>query len=95
MRLLTFKTSTRPALLATALSLLLAGCGSLAPVPFSQEEIQERVRLDQQTMYADQEPVSGPITFHEAAARALKYNLDYRLKLMENALSQSLSDVAG
>ncbi len=45
-------------------------------------------------MYADQEPMAGPITFHEASARALKYNLDYRLKLMEDALSKSLNDVA-
>ena len=38
------------------------------------------------------------ILFHgtspEAAARALKYNLDYRLKLMETALSRSLYDVS-
>lgn len=27
-----------------------------------------------------------PVTLHEAAARALKYNLDYRLKIMEDAL---------
>ena len=35
-----------------------------------------------------------PITFYEAAARALKYNLDYRLKLMESALAANLRDVA-
>ncbi len=44
-------------------------------------------------MYADQEPVTAPIGFHEAVARALKYNLDYRLKLMESALAKNLVDV--
>ena len=75
-------------------SLFLAGCGSLAPVPFEQQEIKARVTQDRVEMYADQEPVTGAITFHEAAARALKYNLDYKLKLMESALSRSLHDVS-
>ena len=34
------------------------------------------------------------ITFNEAVARALKYNLDYRLKLMETALAAGLLDVS-
>ncbi|MFC4236917.1 TolC family protein [Thalassospira xianhensis] len=45
-------------------------------------------------MYRGQEPVTGPITFYEAVARALKYNLDYRLKLMESALASDLQDVS-
>ncbi len=90
----TTRQPSRRVLLACALPLLLAACGSLTPVPYSQEEIRQRVSEDRLNMYADQEPVSGPISFHEATARALKYNLDYRMKLMENALSRSLSDVA-
>ncbi|TXH29950.1 MAG: TolC family protein [Burkholderiaceae bacterium] len=82
-------------LLATAsLSLLLAGCGALSPVPYTEDELRSRLQADRLGMFADQEPVAAPISFHEAAARALKYNLDYRLKLMENALSQSLHDVS-
>jgi outer membrane protein TolC len=78
----------------SALPLLLAACGTVAPVQFSQDEIKERVTQDRKAMYADQEPVAAPITFHEASARALKYNLDYRLKLLENALAKDLKDVA-
>lgn len=78
----------------TALSIALAGCSSLTPKPFSPEEIKERVAADRALMYADQEPITGPISFNEAAARALKYNLDYRLKLMENALAKGLGDVS-
>ena len=76
------------------LPLLLAACGTVTPVAFTQDEVKDRVTTDRLSIYADQEPVEGPITFHEASARALKYNLDYRLKLMENALAQSLNDVA-
>ncbi len=74
--------------------LALSACGSLVPQPYAPEEIRQRVEQDQKMMYADQEPVSGPLDFYEVAARSLKYNLDYRLKLMEGALSQSLHEVS-
>lgn len=77
-----------------SIPLLLASCGSLQPTAYTADEIKERAVFDRQAMYADQEPVTKPINFYEAGARALKYNLDYRLKLMENALTKSLSDVA-
>ena len=74
--------------------MFLVACGTVSPVVFTQDEIKDRVTTDLLAIYADQEPVSAPISFHEASARALNYNLDYRLKLMENALSKSLNDVA-
>ncbi|CAG4888961.1 TolC family protein [Paraburkholderia saeva] len=74
--------------------LMLTGCASLQPQPATKEEVRQRVVNDQGAMYSDQEPVTGPITFYEAAARALKYNLDYRLKLMESALAANLRDVS-
>lgn len=74
--------------------LLLAACGTVTPKAFSSDEIRDRAALDITSMYADQEPITAPIDFHEAAARALKYNLDYKLKLMETALSRSLHDVS-
>ena len=74
--------------------LVLAACGSVSPKHFSQAEIGERVSQDVASMYKDQEVIAAPIDFHEAAARALKYNLDYKLKLMETALSRSLHDVS-
>ena len=84
----------RPRMLALSAALFLAGCGSLAPVPYEADEIRDRAAQDRVQMYADQEPIAAPLSFHEAAARALKYNLDYRLKLMESALSRSLHDVS-
>ena len=87
-----FARSTRWAL-AAAVILALAGC-SIVPERLTAEQIEERVRRDRDAMYADQEVLTEPITFSGALARALKYNLDYRLKLMEIALSQGLLDVS-
>lgn len=81
-------------LLVCCLAALLTACGTVTPVPYSHDQVKKRVVLDRETMYADQEPINGPITFNEAAARALKYNLDYRLKLLETSLSNSLNAVA-
>lgn len=89
-------TPRSPAPMAVGLlftALLLGGC-AVHPVASTGEQVAERVRDDQRKMFADQEPVAGPIGFHEAAARALKYNLEYRAKLMESALSQGLLDVS-
>lgn len=89
-----FPPSRMRLIVLSCLPLLLAACGTVSPVAFTQDEIKDRVTTDRLSIYANQEPVTGPISFHEASARALKYNLDYRLKLMENALSKSLNDVA-
>lgn len=82
--------------LGTALfaGLMLVACSAMQPKPFTEQEMRQRVIDDQARMYREQEPVTGPISFYEAAARALKYNLDYRLKLMESALAADLRDVS-
>ncbi len=72
---------------------LLAGC-SVLPQPITDTQRAGRVQQDQQLLYAGQEAVTGPIALDEAVARALKYNLDHRLKLMESALSAGLADVS-
>ncbi len=92
LRTMTRTRKSLPLLLGTAV--LLSACGSLTPTPYTKDEIKDRVVTDRAKMFTDQEPVTGPITFHEAAARALKYNLDYRLKLMEGALATSLYDAS-
>lgn len=79
--------------MAISVILLLSGC-SVKPQPLTTDEVTERVRSDKERMYAEQEPITGPITLSEAMARALKYDLDYRLKKMESALSMSLTQYA-
>lgn len=70
---------------------VLAGC-AVKPKPATQAEVSNRVNEDTERMYLNQEPIAGPVTMEEAVARALKYNLDYRLKKMESALASSLAD---
>lgn len=71
----------------------LAGC-AIRPEPFTDDEHRQQIQHDKTAMYQDQEAATGPITLEEAMARALKYNLDNRLKLMEEALAHRQLDVA-
>ncbi|QWT20200.1 TolC family protein [Bacillus sp. NP157] len=83
-----------PLAASVALAVFLAGCGAVKPKPLTHDEIATRVTNDKQAMYKDQEPVNGALTLSDVMARSLKYNLDYRLKLMETALSKGLLDVS-
>jgi outer membrane protein TolC len=49
---------------------------------------------DRAEMFGNQEPLRHPLTLHEAFARALRYNLDGRVKLIEEALSQDDLDLS-
>ena len=57
----------------------------MKPSPFSLEEHRQRVQDDQQTLYANQDALAGPLSVDMAIARALKYNYDHRLAMMEAA----------
>jgi outer membrane protein TolC len=88
--------SSRKTLLMTSIlgaSLFLAGC-SINAEQFTETENVARVRDDLVRMFADQEPISAPITLTDAIARSLKYNLDHRLKVMEQAVAAREFDVA-
>ncbi len=80
-------------LAAAAIALTLSAC-TVTPTPLTDAEIRTRFEDDRKSLFAGQEPVAKEITFHEAVARALKYNLDYRLRLMESALAAGLFDVS-
>jgi outer membrane protein TolC len=90
------RTSLRFAPLAAsvALAVFLTGCGIATPKPLTHDEIATRVQNDTAAMYKGQEPLNGALTLSDVMARSLKYNLDYRLKLMETALSKGLLDVS-
>lgn len=63
---------------------VLSGC-AITPTPFNSDEYSDIIQTDRNTWLGDMEPVTGPICFDEAIARALKYNLDHRVRLMEQA----------
>lgn len=80
--------------LAVALgSLILGGC-VVHTRPITLQERQATLTADSKAMFAGQDPVNGPITLDEAMARALKYNLDHRVKMMEEALAQRQLDLS-
>jgi outer membrane protein, multidrug efflux system len=74
-------------------ALLLAGC-NINPMPISDDERLATMLHDQSEMYAKQEPIVRPLTFYDALARALKYNFDHRLTLMEAVLQDTQLEVA-
>ena len=80
-------------LLSVAVVLALTGC-AVSPKPISVQERQATLEADRQAMFGSQEALSGPVTLQEAMARALKYNLDYRVKLMEEAMAQRQLDLS-
>ena len=80
-------------LLVVAVAAALGGC-AVTPHPLTADEQKAMLQADQRAMFADQDPVSGPITLDEAMARALKYNLDQRVKVMEQALAHHQLDLS-
>jgi len=93
---LSVKPSTRRPLrlaLTVVAAAVLAGCTVAPPERLSTQDLLQQDLADRGSMFAAQEPVTGPITLDEAIARAVKYNLQQRLALMERALEDNLVDV--
>lgn len=83
-----------PRLLLGALAAgVLAGC-AVPTQPLSAEQRQAAVADGLSRMFQQQEPVQGPVTLDEAMARAIKYNLDHRVKLMEDAVARRQFDLS-
>lgn len=71
----------------------LSGCG-VKPRPISIEEVADNALSDINQIYQSQEPIPKVLTLSEAMARALKYNLDNRVKLMEQAVAHKSVEMA-
>ncbi len=81
-------------LLVSAAVMALGACGSITPAPLQAQQLIEANQADRATAQRDVEPISGALTLDEAIARALKYNLDRRSRLMEEALAFNQLDVS-
>lgn len=66
-----------------------AGCSTIQPEPMEYQAIVDSSQLDKALIFSSQEPMDDPLTLSEAMARALKYNLENRLQLMQEALSDA------
>jgi outer membrane protein TolC len=75
------------------LVLAMSGC-AVTSQPIDRSISEQRAKSDLLNMFKDQEPLAGALTLHEAMARALKYNLEGRLKIMEEALAKRQLDLS-
>jgi len=82
--------SISAALIASA---ALTSC-AIAPEPINANDRMSSLLRDQSEIYSHQEPITQPLTLYDAMARALKYNFDHRLTMMEVVLQDSRLDLA-
>ena len=75
------------------LAVLAAGCTTL-PESFSTAEQRQLALADRSAAQQGVEPLSGPLTLSEAVARGLKYNLEHRSRMMEQALALGQADLS-
>src|SRR3569833_1113497 len=74
-------------------TLILGGC-AISPKPFTGQQLSDIAHQDRQASFAGMEPLTGPLTLQEAIARALKYNLDHRVRMLEQAMAVGRLDAS-
>jgi outer membrane protein TolC len=92
---MTPSTATR-LLKMTAVAVAVAGltaCASIQPTPIEPDVLSQTTQADAKAMRQGVEPIGEPLTLTNAMARALKYNLERRTKLMEEAIARGQLDV--
>lgn len=70
-----------------------AGC-TMAPEALTEADRLSEATADRQSMYADNVPLTKPLTLQDAFQRALAYNLDARVKAREVALAENALDLS-
>lgn len=71
---------------------LVSGC-NVSPTPLSIEEHESKSQARLAQYSAEQEPITAPVSLYDAMARAIKYNLDYKVEIYEQALRSSETDL--
>ena len=83
----------RGLLLVCLSAALLGGC-AVKTSRIADGKHKERAEADISKMFIEQETALGPMTLPMATARAIRYNMDYRTRMMEEAFSLGQLDVA-
>jgi outer membrane protein TolC len=76
---------TRTTAVAALMAISLTGC-ALKPDPLSFGQLEVITNSNLARVTVNQEPVGGAISLHEAMARAVKYNLDHKVEMMQTQL---------
>lgn len=72
---------------SAAMALFLAGCASVATQPLTAAEVQTQAQRDRLESQRGVEPIPAVMSLEEAIARGLKYNLERRTRMMEEAIA--------
>lgn len=83
--------SLRKLLLSSVVLFGVSGC-AMVPEPETLDQQIARATVDRAAMFASQEELAGPITLEVAIARAVKYNLQHQMTLMERALEDRIAE---
>ena len=83
----------RMAAMALVVLFSLSGC-LIKPHALNKEDVKARVVKDFQAISSVEEPIVGPINLYEAVARALKYNLDAKVKTIQVQLAHQQLNIA-
>lgn len=78
--------SAKRLLASVSVVTLLSAC-AVMPEPFTADQMKQSGAEDRSAMFKGGEPLAAPLTVSDAIARALKYNLDRRAKVMEEGLA--------
>ncbi len=81
-------------LLALVSAAVLAGCASVTPRPLDADTTQATNRADAVALRVEVPPITAPLTLEEALARALKFNLDRRVKQLEESIALKQLDLS-
>ena len=71
----------------------LSACGTISPAALEQQALVQTNQADRKAAQQYVEAINGPLTLDDAIARALKYNLERRTRLMEEALALNQLEV--
>jgi len=74
-------------------AVFLAGC-AIEPEAIDRQAMSVDLIADRAVAQKDVEPITGSLSLEEAIARALKYNLDHRVDLMEQAIARGELDLS-
>ncbi|MBF0145555.1 MAG: TolC family protein [Magnetococcales bacterium] len=72
--------------------LLAAGC-TVTPKALNVEELNRQRTRDLELMFKGVAPIQRPLTLAEVVARALRFNLDHRVKVVEEAQAMDLTSL--
>ncbi|MBF0195633.1 MAG: TolC family protein [Magnetococcales bacterium] len=87
------KAHNRCTAMLVLVALVVSGC-SVIPNPITLKEKIALMNADHNSLFEEQEQITRPLTIYDAMARSIKYNLNHRFKIMEEALSLQQLDIS-